>query len=83
MNYCREAHLIRKWTGVAVLLITMALLFNAAKSNAQSAMLTLPDASQAARITQSIGITDIIGCRFLQNRRVDIFNAKSTQMSSQ
>lgn len=48
----------RKRLKVAALLLA-ALSLGAASARAQSALMNLPDASQAARVTQRIGITDI------------------------
>ena len=47
----------QKWFGISVLLVALGA--NPAHTRAQSALMNLPDASQAARVTQRIGITDI------------------------
>src|SRR5256885_5775266 len=54
----RETQAMRRYVTIAVLMIA-GLFFGAAGVKAQSAMLNLPDISQAARVTQRIGITDI------------------------
>ena len=43
----------------ALLVVAGALLFGAPSADAQSALLTLPDLSQHARVSQRIGLTDI------------------------
>ena len=54
----RETQVMRKYVTLAVLMVA-GLFFGAAGAEAQSAMLNLPDISQAARVAQRIGITDI------------------------
>jgi tetratricopeptide (TPR) repeat protein len=50
----------RKWVEVVMILtVCLCLSLGATRAQAQSALMNLPDASQAARVTQRIGITDI------------------------